>query len=557
MSAISIDWAGREVLHSVDGSNLAELHVTRHIYGMYAGRCERSAWAMDVDNQPEGAVPRSRCHEMLQIPEILMDILSCHIADVTTLKNAMLVNRQWALTASRILWKRVSFTAHANLAEWTGKFRSLKHQKAQRRASSDSAVSIFTNHEQKLEIANAAGPNCFSGARGNMSSFLNDPINEIEANLARRASSEAARDASNACCPVHHLPVNKRGRVLIDWREFEYKETSPAICCCVSHTDSKSAFSESPAQSLLDGEEQSAADGLHYSQYSSTDICDYALPSSRFCSEISIDSMYVFVRTLCIQKMRNVHDNDLVGVFQWLRHLVSVEFYICENIGDATIIDLATHCPRLTDLRVPGCPKVSDSSIVCLAGNCAEIAYLDFRACARITDVSIVAIANSCPRLYHLNVGRVSGNEFITDKCVEAIAARTAVTTFGLAGCYITNGSIAALAKHRGSHIERLSLNQCDRLTDASIAGLLNCPKLVVLEIKECDKIKNMQHIRRMKQRKVLVELCTELQDRFDAYMKAYQRQLSMRLKMHILRCNPQLGAKIKNNQRQNNDTRK
>lgn len=89
----------------------------------------------------------------------------------------------------------------------------------------------------------------------------------------------------------------------------------------------------------------------------------------------------------------------------------------------------------------------------------------------------------------------------------------TEVNTLGLAGCEVSDRGIWSVATHRGPKIERLSLNNCPNLSNASIPLILpSTPNLRVLELRGCLRITHVRPIvefrRKWRSRGVLIEGC-------------------------------------------------
>lgn len=104
----------------------------------------------------------------------------------------------------------------------------------------------------------------------------------------------------------------------------------------------------------------------------------------------------------------------------------------------------------------------------------------------------------------------------------------TEVDTLGLAGCAVGDRGIWSVATHRGSKIERLSLNNCFNLSNASIPLMLPLtPNLQVLELRGCVRITLVRPIvefrRKWQARGVLIEGC----EVFERRMRRGEDQLS------------------------------
>ncbi|ODV90357.1 hypothetical protein CANCADRAFT_18620, partial [Tortispora caseinolytica NRRL Y-17796] len=203
---------------------------------------------------------------------------------------------------------------------------------------------------------------------------------------------------------------------------------------------------------------------------------------------------------------------SLGGRIRWL------EFYTCPRLTPTRAL---LRGGRITKLVLPGCSQIEDTVLSMISKECPLLEVLDLRACELVSDIGLIAIAKRCRRLKMLNVGRTSGSHRITRRGVSAITRRTAVDTLGLAGCAIDDRAIWEIALLRGSGIERLSLNYCEALTDASIPKvLMYMPNLTVLELRNCVKITNVRpivefkHYQQARRRYPLIEGCEEFERR-------------------------------------------
>ncbi|KAG0242628.1 Antagonist of MEN (Mitotic Exit Network) [Mortierella sp. GBA43] len=225
------------------------------------------------------------------------------------------------------------------------------------------------------------------------------------------------------------------------------------------------------------------------------------------------------VMKIVLHKLKTIEDDDIMPLTSWFHNLQIIEFYICERLTDKIVHAVAENCPLLQQLLMPGCAKVTDSGISKIALHCPRMKHLDLRACSSVSDESLLLVAKHCPELWHLNVGRVSSATKITGKSIVEIAKNTNLNTLGLAGCAMTDDAVIEIARHSRSGLHRISLNSCTALTSASVWALMQlCPNLAVLEIKQCLLIADMATLYRFSTRRVLVELCPELNRRLSAY---------------------------------------
>ncbi|OBZ90945.1 Antagonist of mitotic exit network protein 1 [Choanephora cucurbitarum] len=219
------------------------------------------------------------------------------------------------------------------------------------------------------------------------------------------------------------------------------------------------------------------------------------------------------VRTISLRKIKEKNINEplqLIG--SRAKYLEKLDIYICDHLSDSSIYAFISHhnC-FLSYLSLAGCNRITDDAILNVARHCPRLEHLDLRACGLISDTSIQAIANCCPRLHHLNVGRVRDREKITMQSINLIAQKTQVAVLGLAGCDMTDECLILLAKCRGEKLERISVNNCYRITNKTIQAYVKyCPNLSVFEMKECHWIDDWASVAELVQRKVLLTLCDQ-----------------------------------------------
>lgn len=228
------------------------------------------------------------------------------------------------------------------------------------------------------------------------------------------------------------------------------------------------------------------------------------------------------IRTLTIHKIKTLLDSSLLPAARRVRNLRSLELYICENVGNSTVSAFArSSAHHLQDVRLPGCNQVDDLSVTEIAKNCPKLKHIDLRACGLVSDAGIIEIAKRCSGLVHINIGRIEGSARVSDRSLEHLAALTQVSTLGLAGCGITDRGVGVLAKYRAGTLERLSLNNCAKITHGAVSALArHCPGLAVLEVKDCVLIRDMSAVQRLLARKVLVEFCDALRVRLETHLR-------------------------------------
>lgn len=226
------------------------------------------------------------------------------------------------------------------------------------------------------------------------------------------------------------------------------------------------------------------------------------------------ERMAVYRQSLRSLTLRRIKEDSIQESLQRIGRFADrldyLEIYICDTITDAAVLPFLYH-GYLTSLTLAGCHQITDETILKAAEFCVNLEHLDLRACGLVSDVSIIAIANCCPRLRHLNVGRIRDRDRITSKSISLIARQTQVAVLGLAGCEITDECMVLLAQHRAGGLERISVNNCQRLTNKTIqAYVAYCPNLTVFEMKECHLIDDWESVATLVKRKVLLTLCEQ-----------------------------------------------
>jgi hypothetical protein len=219
------------------------------------------------------------------------------------------------------------------------------------------------------------------------------------------------------------------------------------------------------------------------------------------------------IRSVALRKIKEKSINEpLQQISMFTSKLKKLDIYICDHLSDSSVINFITHNNNsLTYLSLAGCNRITDEAVLSVAKNCPRLEHLDLRACGLISDVSIESVAMNCPYLHHLNVGRVRDREKITMKSICLIAENTKVAVLGLAGCDMTDECLILLAKCRGKSLERISVNNCYRITNKSIQAYVKyCPNLSVFEMKECHWIDDWGSVAELVQRKVLLTLCDQ-----------------------------------------------
>lgn len=239
------------------------------------------------------------------------------------------------------------------------------------------------------------------------------------------------------------------------------------------------------------------------------------------------------VRSICLRKIKEKSINgSLEQIAPYMQRLEKLDIYICDHLSDSSVqsfIKFNTFS-TLTFLSLAGCSRITDEAIIHAAMFCPKLSHLDLRACGHISDKSISIVARRCPDLHHLNVGRVRDRERITMKSIGMIAKYTKVAVLGLAGCDMTDECLLLLAKYRGKALERISVNNCYRLTNKTVQAYAKyCPNLSVFEMKECHWIDDWASVAELVQRRVLLTLCDQQSRACSEWARRHGRVVEVR----------------------------
>eukprot|EP00899_Mesostigma_viride_P020307 jgi/Mesvir1/28278/Mv04802-RA.1 len=183
---------------------------------------------------------------------------------------------------------------------------------------------------------------------------------------------------------------------------------------------------------------------------------------------------------------------------------------LAADISDAALVAVATHCPRLTSLSVPGslvtdaglqalgihcrhlrhlslemCMSVTDAGLSSVARHCPSLDHVNVWDCRGVTDTSVIVLALHCPGLQHLSLGGTG--RAITDASIGIVGASCPhLRQLDLWGCEaVSDASVRVLAS-RCHHLEGLVLGHT-MVTDASIRTVARkCPRLRLLDVSSC-----------------------------------------------------------------------
>ncbi|SCV03197.1 LAME_0H08482g1_1 [Lachancea meyersii CBS 8951] len=273
-------------------------------------------------------------------------------------------------------------------------------------------------------------------------------------------------------------------------------------------------------------------ESLHFTD--SKKVRKLAANASRLRNCLSKPSAFVLHK---LSKLKQSDLNTMVPVVSSER-LKWLEFYICPKILPP--LPIFQKSLNLEKLVLPGNQLVDDEFLMKIAPYLTKLKTLDLRACDKITDGGVLSITTNCPELKVCNLGRHRNGNAITSVSMVALARNTKVDTVGVAGCHITDAGVWELAMHRGPLIRRLSLNNCQLLTDNSLPTLLALgyfPQLSVLEIRNLDRLTNVRPIVEYvrSKRSLGIPVLVEGGERLDSMIKKFEDRLELQESAHVL----------------------
>lgn len=446
----------------------------------------------------------------LYLPELLNHIFQFLDKD-NALYPALLVNREWHDCAARILWRRAVFE---DSKESIDRYEKFAH--------------VFGDWQKRAETI----PNTRSMTYG---------LDSMATRNIMTGSSSEQQDINMGMMPQQQSNSADKGRGLLSFATFE-----GAMRCIAPQprrTQSDRSLKRKMIGDLTDNHRTTAGGSSTLGPSAAADNSVYdlevSLPKHTECNSMNYIVTYRrSLRNLSLRKIKEKSINEsLCAIAKNTAHLTNLDIYICDHLEDDTVIRFATFhltpttpISNLTSISLAGCHRITDTSVIAAANHCPLLEHLDLRACGLVSDTSISAVALNCPRLRHLNVGRIRDKERITITSIRLIAQRTKAAVLGLAGCDITDECMLLLAQHRRSGMERISVNNCYRITNESIRAFVRlCPRLSVFEMKECHLVNDWASVAELVNRKVLLTLCEQQNKACLDWAKSKGRSMKVR----------------------------
>eukprot|EP01032_Pedospumella_encystans_P014270 gene14270-16405_t len=182
-----------------------------------------------------------------------------------------------------------------------------------------------------------------------------------------------------------------------------------------------------------------------------------------------------------------------------LRRLTLLRCYILHTCAD--VLNLARHCPALTDVKLGFCSSPSDETVIAFVENCPELDSIALFGTNSFTDAALTAIATNCgSRLRCLsitNFGEENGLNALIDHCpnlrsfkasylpaavhrvlIRLISSMSKLEEVALQHCGLSDAILSAIAT-RGEKLLHLDLTSSLSFSSIGLARVaLSCTNL-------------------------------------------------------------------------------
>lgn len=220
-------------------------------------------------------------------------------------------------------------------------------------------------------------------------------------------------------------------------------------------------------------------------------LSSLTISSCRGITDVSLEAVgkgCQNLKQMCIRKCFFVSDYGLVAFTKAAGSLESLQLEECNRITQTGILNGVSNCSKLKTLSVTKCMAVKDlPPQTRLLSPCGSLRYLSIRNCPGFGSVSLAMLGELCPRLHHLDLGGLCG---ITDAGLLPLLNRceAGLVKVNLSDCpNLTDEVVLALVRLHGPTLEVLSLDGCQKITNASLVAVAeNCVLLNDLDVSKC-----------------------------------------------------------------------
>lgn len=228
-----------------------------------------------------------------------------------------------------------------------------------------------------------------------------------------------------------------------------------------------------------------------------------------YCSKITdagmanIRTLFGKLQVVSMEGLTLITDDGFRPIAEKCTLLQSVNVNKCPNISHETLVTLVRRNPHLNSLNIAG-TRVGDEafSLICSAmqdSGCGKaMVNVDISQCSDLTDLGVNCLAEVCPNLQRLNM---AGLNRVSDIGVRAVCANCwHLQYLNLEDIFLLRDDAfwfsATYDGRRAANesmlvsLQTLIMTDCSNLTDRGIEGLAErCRHMDVLTLQGCDKL--------------------------------------------------------------------
>lgn len=179
-----------------------------------------------------------------------------------------------------------------------------------------------------------------------------------------------------------------------------------------------------------------------------------------------------------------------VGIVQALTaevpSLTVLDLSLCKQLTDNALTRISQFLRNLEVLELGGCSNITNAGLVLIAWGFKKLKRLNLRSCWHINDQGINHLALGNTSLEHLGL---QDCQRLSDEALKHVTGLTSLTSLNLSFCIsITDSGLKYLAKM--PNLRDLNLRSCDNISDIGMSYLADGgTRIASLDVSFCDKI--------------------------------------------------------------------
>jgi F-box and leucine-rich repeat protein GRR1 len=184
-----------------------------------------------------------------------------------------------------------------------------------------------------------------------------------------------------------------------------------------------------------------------------------------------------------------IRDEAVKAFAQYCPNILEIDLQQCNQIGNASVIDLLVKGNCLRELRLPNCELIDNDAFLSIPSDKTfeHLRILDLTSCTRLTDAAVQKIIDVAPRLRNLVLSKCRNITDISINAISRLGKNLHYVHLGHCG-QITDEGVKRLV-HNCNRIRYIDLGCCTNLTDESIKRLAQLPKLKRIGLVKCSSI--------------------------------------------------------------------